>query len=290
MNKKSGSSLGILIILIGITVLLMNFDILSLDMFWGISKLWPLIFIVIGLSILFKSIKYISTILWLVFIGLVIAYSFINLEDKSWSIGGDVSHSSYQSQVASFEEGHLKLKINTGEASIDVGQAGQVLYSIPDDYVKPVEINESEAGLFLAFEEEGKNSLSFSKNNKFDITLPDQGQWYLDIDTGVGAAKIDLEGLTTSGMLLDVGLGECHVTLDESARGLYKVDSGIGEVVFNLPEGLGVKVIVDKGIGSVKVPDTYDKRSGSYVSSNYETAENTIEIEVELGIGSFKIK
>lgn len=289
-NKKSGSGLGIIVILIGITALLMNFNILSFDMFWGISQLWPMIFIVIGLSILLKSIRYMGTILWLVFIGIIIAYSFINMDEKSWSVGGDAKLTSFEETVETFETGTLKLNVKTGAVNINSGEASKLLYTVPAEYMNPVEFDNSSNKLNLVFEENTKDKVSISKNKSYDITLPEEGTWKLDLDTGVGETTLNLEGLKIYGMKLDTGVGECNIFFGEITQGDIDIDMGIGEVVINIPDNIGVKLYVDSGIGSIDVPKNYKKSGGYYKSENYDKAEYFITIKVDVGVGSFKIK
>lgn len=291
MSRKSSSSgLGVIVILIGITILLLNFNILSLDMFWGISKLWPLIFIVIGLSMLLKSVKYMGTILWLLFFGVVIAYSFLNINDKTWMVGEDVVHEQFQENFADFQVGQLDMMVKTGSINVK-GLEGSILdYSIPTEYTAPVTSSNTSGELNLVFEESEKDGLFFSKNKKYDLNLPTSGYWSLDIESGVGEANLDLQNLKIRNLNLDVGVGACHVIFGEDTQGDCQIDVGVGEVTLTIPKNIGVKVYVDKGLGSVDVPKGYEKENGNYTSSNYKTAKYVLEIHVDVGVGSLKIK
>lgn len=291
MSRKSSSSgLGVIVILIGIAILLLNFNILSLDMFWGISKLWPLIFIVIGLSMLLKSVKYMGTILWLLFFGVVIAYSFLNINDKTWMVGENVVHEQFQENFADFQVGQLDMSIKTGSINVKGLEGSTLNYSIPTEYTNPVTTSNTSGELKLYFEESKKDGLFFSKNKMYDVNLPTSGHWSLDIESGVGEANLDLQNLKIRNLNLEVGVGACHVFFGEDTQGDCQIEVGVGEVTLTIPENIGVKVYVDKGLGSVDVPESYKKEGGNYTSSNYETAEYILEIHVDVGVGSLKIK
>jgi hypothetical protein len=69
-----------------------------------------------------------------------------------------------------------------------------------------------------------------------------------------------------------------------------KINGGLGHVVIYLPDDLGVKLFVDMGIGGIDVPNDFRRQGEAYVSPNYNQAEETIEVDVSLGIGSIEIR
>jgi len=284
-REKSGSGLGILIILIGIGILLVNFNVLSIDMFWGISHLWPLIFIVIGLSILFKSIRYMGTILWLLFLGVVVAYSFVNMDQK-----GSADQATYEQAYDHQVDSKLSMDLKTGLLKVDAGPSDKVIYKVPKDYTSPVEVESTEEAFNITIKEKSKDAFFYMKNKAYDVSLPSKSSWYMDVNAGVGEVELKLEDLRVTGMTLDAGIGNCKIYLGEDVQGEYKVDMGIGNITFYIPETVGVKVYYDLGIGKASMPDNYSKGKGTYTSDNYETADKTIIIRVDSGIGNFKIK
>jgi hypothetical protein len=290
-NKKSTSSIGVTIILIGVAILLVNFDILSLNMFWGITKLWPLVFIVIGLSILFKSVRYMGLVLWLIFIGAVISYSFINMDEKTWSFGQAVTLETYEETYKTLNIGNLDMKINTGNIDIKAQEKKLLVYTIPNEHMRPVIFDKSSFGIInLEIQEDDKNKMFLVKEKNHEVIIPKEGIWNLNIDAGISTGNINLADMAVNALDLDLGIGEYKVEIGKLSEGTYNIDIGIGEVVFIIPKEVGVKIYSDRGIASLSVPKDYIKEDQIYTSSNYETADNKIEIYVEIGIGSFKIK
>ncbi len=55
--KRSSIAYGLVFIIIGIILLLFSYGILNFGMFKHIWKAWPLIFVVIGIAIMFSSDK-----------------------------------------------------------------------------------------------------------------------------------------------------------------------------------------------------------------------------------------
>lgn len=290
-SRKSTSSIGVTVILIGVAILLINFDILSLNMFWGITKLWPLVFIVIGLSLLFKSVRYMGLVLWLIFIGAVISYSFINMDDKTWSFGQAVTLETFQESYDTLNIGNLDMKISTGNIDIRSHDHKFIEYTIPDSHMLPVSFDKSSFGIVnLEIEEDNQDKLFLVKEKNHQVVLPKEGIWNVNIDVGISTGSINLEAHPVNEFNLDLGIGEYHVKVGDLSQGTYNIDIGIGEVVLELPKDLGVKIYSDRGIASIKVPKDYIKDDQTYTSSNYDSAKHKIEIYVEIGIGSFKIR
>jgi hypothetical protein len=111
----------------------------------------------------------------------------------------------------------------------------------------------------------------------------------LRVDVGAGKTDLFLDDLIVKKLDVDTGIGQTIVHLPD--QGVYdaKISGGLGHVVVFLPDNLGVKLFVDVGIGAVDVPNEYRRQGEAYVSPNYNQAEETIEVDVSLGIGSVEI-
>lgn len=75
------------------------------------------------------------------------------------------------------------------------------------------------------------------------------------------------------------------------ARGDYsvRITGGIGEVTVVVPEGLGVRVHAEVGVGELKVPGDFVRQDGVFLSPDYGTAGQRVELEVKSGVGKVSI-
>ncbi len=75
---KKNFSLGLLIILIGVIWLLKNLDVFSFSIvgvfFRSLDKLWPLLLIGIGVTLLSKNNRPVKLITWLVILASIVIY------------------------------------------------------------------------------------------------------------------------------------------------------------------------------------------------------------------------
>jgi predicted membrane protein len=112
----------------------------------------------------------------------------------------------------------------------------------------------------------------------------------LQVDFGAGEALLDLEDLQASALQVNGGVGEASVTLP--AKGNYNatVNGAIGSIVIIVPEELGVRLDTDAALVSVQVPPGYRKEGDVYLSPGYESAQNRVNLNAGLAIGSIQIE
>jgi lia operon protein LiaF len=124
----------------------------------------------------------------------------------------------------------------------------------------------------------------------WDLGLAPDVMLDLAVDLGVGQADLDLTGLAVSGLSVNVGVGQTTVTLPREGDISANVGGAIGEIVIVIPEGMEARVQADTAIGNVKVPDSYQRRDDVYTSPGYARADNRVDLEVDLAIGSVRIR
>lgn len=116
-------------------------------------------------------------------------------------------------------------------------------------------------------------------------------------DASVGAGRLDsaFSYVSLDSMDLDVGAGKIVVRLEESAipSGEVRIDVGAGKVTLIIPRGVGYRVKYDVGAGKISLPDKeYSGVGGSsrFKSDNYDDAETSIDIVVDVGVGTFELE
>lgn len=288
-KEKSGSGLAIWLIVIGLSILLYNMNILKISMFWGIVKLWPFLFIVMGLSILFKSVRYLDVVLWLGFIGVVIAYSYFYMDDMSWEFGEEIPSVHYEMEEVGIEFGELEIDIPIGSIKVD-SHDGPLEYDIPED-MTPIEVA-SDPFRFELKDDVDRDAFGDLTTKTYNVTLPEMGEWTLRLDTGIASAKVDLSEIAITDGYIDFGIGDIELILNEASSGKLLIDFGIGDATVIIPKSddLGIKVITKGGLSTYDLPSDYKKEDNVYYSKNYDDSKHQLEITVDLGIGKFEIK
>ncbi len=132
--------------------------------------------------------------------------------------------------------------------------------------------------------------------------------------SGGGNVKLDLTGMTVTGLSADTGGGNMDVFLPDDASGLRvtaktgggnvtvdmgsgmrgrnSVDakSGAGNIVVRVPSGIAARVHATSGLGKVIVDSRFSKLDGkTYQSPDYDLAADKVEITVNSGAGNVSV-
>jgi len=112
----------------------------------------------------------------------------------------------------------------------------------------------------------------------------------LDVSTGVGESLIDLSGLKVTDLQVSSGVGQTEVRLPARGRVSAKVSGGIGELTITIPEGMAARIHASTGLGRLSIPSRFARQDDVYVSSNYATAEDRIDLDISGGVGEVVIR
>ncbi len=127
---------------------------------------------------------------------------------------------------------------------------------------------------------------------RWTLRLTDRVPLQLVVKTGASDCHLDLQALKVTRLRLDTGASSTDVTLPAHA-GYTEVNgsSGAASVVFRVPEGVAARIRTHGGLASTTVNRRRFPRVGSaYESPDYETAENRIDLQFEMGLGSVDVR
>lgn len=291
-REKHSSGFAVFIILIGIAVLLINMDILRLDMFWGIIHLWPLLLVLGGLSILFRKVRHFDVVLWLVFFGIVIAYSYLNMDQKSWFIGEKVASVAYEQEVSEVDEGHILLDVSTGSLMIGGYDGDNLNYKIPEVGLNThdFEITSTDVAELTLKESSSSDFVMAFQQKYFEMNLPEEQTWSLNIDAAVLDGELNLNDLKMKDVKIDYAVGDLEVLIGEETFGAYNIDFAVGNLVIDLPENENIRVYCNGGLSSIDYPKSFTSKDDYYYSKDYDQNEPFIDIYIDLAVGTVEIK
>ena len=161
------------------------------------------------------------------------------------------------------------------DLQLGVGKANLNMTGIA---VKDLSLSAGASTVLLRFDEPNKSSIE-------------------DMSIEAGLSKFDGEGLCNSNFKnfkFEGGLGT--YTLDFSGKLTHEVDAnieiGLGSVTIIVPKDIGVKVYCEKTwISHLSIDDDFnEKEDDTYYSPNYSSASGKINMHVEAGMGSVKIR
>lgn len=288
-REKKSSGFAVFIILAGIAIILYNLNILKWDMFWGVVHLWPLLLVVGGLSILFRNVRHFEVVLWLVFFGIVIAYSFLNMDQKSWFIGEPVNTVDYEVTFDNVADSKLNLNIATGRIKLNDGQEGKMTYILPDIGIKTNNTSQENEYMDILIEDNSRrNVLTSLQNRYYEFNLPKESQWTIDIDAAALSGDFDISQMSVEKFKLDYAVGDLSVKTGQV--GDIDIDFAVGNLEVDIPEDGNVRIKIDGAINALDVPSSFTKDGSFYYSKDFDQDQPFLDLFIDLAVGNVEIK
>ncbi len=262
---KGGLFWGTILLIIGLLLLFSNLGIIAIEI-W--SAIWAVLLIVVGLGIL-----------WGVFSGR--------------DTGGQ--------EVVIPRDGaaraRIRLSHGAGRLRVDAGAADDALlegtFGGGLDYRAGRKGDELDVHLsppdFLAMIVPwnwGREGLGWLLRLNSDIPLS------LAFETGASDARLDLTDLLVTDLKLETGASSLNVTLPARAgHTRARIEAGAASVAVRIPPEVAARLRLEGGLASIEVDESRFPRVGRlYQSQDYETAENRVDLTVEAGVGSLRVR
>lgn len=126
----------------------------------------------------------------------------------------------------------------------------------------------------------------------WDVRLNESVPLALSIESGASATRLELDHLRVTDLTIKTGASSTVVVLPAHAgHTRASVSSGAASVDITVPAGVAARVRGMMGVGSLDVDQArFPRRNGAYESPEFETAENRVELQVEGGVGSVRVR
>lgn len=126
--------------------------------------------------------------------------------------------------------------------------------------------------------------------NEWNLRLNDGVPMDLSVDVGGGTSTLQLAGLSLTG--LDISLGAGVYTVDLSGDWAHNmdvtIDAGAASLNLRLPKSVGVRVKVESGPHTIEATGL-TKDGEFYTNAAYGLSDVTIQIDLEVGIGTVNL-
>jgi cell wall-active antibiotic response 4TMS protein YvqF len=131
---------------------------------------------------------------------------------------------------------------------------------------------------------------------------PSQGIWrfqlaqnvpvLLTVESGASFMNIDLTDVQVTRFALKTGASSTNVMMPAHGASLLDVESGAASLNIRVPEATAARIRVKESVMALDVDTNRFPRldSGIYQSSNFDTASDRSEINIESGLGSVSVK
>jgi len=122
---------------------------------------------------------------------------------------------------------------------------------------------------------------------EWDIKLNRDVPMALRLDTGASQSELDLRELNVSDLRLSTGASKTDVTLPANAGMTnVRVELGAASLDITVPQGVAARIRSEHGMSAIEVDATrFPYSNGIYESTDYSSAQNKADIQIQAGAG-----
>ncbi len=288
---------GIFLLFLGVVFLLQTLDVLPWGLWGSLWRFWPVLIIIIGLGILLRRYN-----VWLVSL-LILAILGACLGIAIWQYGpsppAGVTTKSYSEPLGSLERARIDIDFTAGSLTMS-----SLPSSLPNFVEADSEAKDGEARIRADFhrqDNEGRLYLSTKQVNRhfwgeagirWEVRCTRNIPLTIDIKSAASNVNLDLSQLEVIELQLDIDAGNCRVKMPSSAgitHAYIEVDAANLEVTIS--DGVAAKFKADVDLGNLQVDKSHFPKKGDYyMSQDFESAENRVELEIDCDIGRVWVK
>jgi hypothetical protein len=170
--------------------------------------------------------------------------------------------------------------------------AGEIAYPEINRVDRDFAMHGDTASFTLREQDTQRNNLFKYRDDDavWDLRLAATTPTRLTIEAGVGQSTLDLADLAVTELDLKTGVGQMTLTLPRQGQVQAHIEGGIGNATIRIPAGVAVRIALDAGLGNVEVRGNYQRQGNRYVSPDYDTAANRVDISATSGVGTIVIE
>jgi len=298
---------GLSLIIIGTLLVARNVGWIDFNWF-NILRLWPLLFILWGLSVLpiRESIKVgVLVILLGGATWFVVAYQGAGkYNDFEFLINKQFDADEEESAVKNQQDFTIPFAdtIETASLNLDAAAGKFVLKDTTSDLLYFYQEGRYTGHYEYLVRRNGHNALVkitereehvFHNNNHKEVTLKlnPKPVWDINLDAGASAVYYDLSAFKVRKISLDGGAGSFKITLgDKYPNVKININAGASSITLRVPESTGCDLELTAVMSGKHLSGFKKVNNGHYQTENYETAQNKIHLNVDAAVSSFRIE
>jgi len=215
-----------------------------------------------------------------------------------WGASAPIIHDAISQPLGTAARADVEIAPRVGQLRIGAlpqpGEliAGEIAYRDRNRVVHDFAVRGDTATFKLREQDGQANSLIKRSDDAilWDLRLNPAVPMRLTIATDVGNGTIDLAQLHITDLDLTTSVGITTLTLPRQGQVQANVRSGVGSLTIRIPAGVAVRIESSAGLGAVSVSGDYRRQGDVYVSPNFDTAANRIDLHATSGIGGITIE
>jgi hypothetical protein len=296
---------GFVIMTIGILFLLGNLGLISWSVLGGLSQIWPLIIIAVGLNLFFNNHVIIKII---TFTGLVVALVAAGMtypQSDRWDFRFDFDFGDRFVQLQPIERvyamepavtsAELNLKLAAGALNID-GQDINLLESRSPGNGGRETVDTRDGGTRKSFSVDNSafvlgRPAGRDDNWTYRYRLNSRIPWDVRIDAGATEANLDFSNVILKNLELNSAAGDVEIRIGDVDRtATLAVDIKASDFEVVLPKNTGFRAVIRGAVHDISIEgNDYIMDGDVYTSTNYSTAAKKVDLNLDVAVGDIKI-
>ncbi len=288
---------GILLLFLGVLLLLQNLGILPPGLWQSLIRFWPVIIVIIGLNIVFHSMSpWLTSLILIGILGAVLGVAVWQSETNATPVPASQF---YSEALGNIKQGKVTLKLVAGDFAV-----GSLSSGSPDFAEAASTGNDGAMGFKADLRREGSEGVLSIEANGFTRGLPSllgaRGEidltgnvpLVLSVDAVMSNLILDLGDLTVYNLETNAVMGNYVITMPRSSGLASAAVKGVfSNVEINVPQGVGVSITVNSVFGDAEIDQNrFPKQGAGYVSADYETATNKLNLKVDSTFGRVAVR
>jgi len=296
---------GLSLIIIGSLLVVRNMGIIDFD-WYNIIRLWPLLFILWGLSVLpiRETIKVgilvvlLGSATWFVleYPGSGKYHDFEFLIDKDFDSSNSSLTKNQQNFTVPFADSieNAKFEMDAAAGKFILGDTTSDLLSFSQtgshrshyEYL----IRRSSHDVTIKISEDDEHVFHNNNHKKVVIGLNPAPVWDISLDAGASSVNYDLSNFKVRKISLDGGAGSFKITLGDKYPDVkVDIEAGASSLTLRVPKNTGCDLDITAVMSGKHLPGFKKISNGHYQTENYDTTRNKIHLNVDAAVSSFRI-
>ncbi len=288
---------GILLLFLGVVLLLQNLGILPPGLWQSLIWFWPVIIILIGLNIVLHRVNpWLTSLILIGILGAVLGVAIWQSDTKAEPVPASQF---YSEALGNIKQGRVTLELVAGDFSVGSLSAGSPDFIEANStgnaggsgFKTSIRRNNSEA--ILSIEANGfSRGLPRVPGTRSMIGLTGDIPLTLSVDGVMSNLTLDLKELTVYNLETDAVMGNYVIEMPQNPGLASATIKGVfSNVEIVIPQGVAVSISVNSVFGDSEVnQNRFPQKGTGYVSPDYDTATNKINLKVVSTFGRVSIR
>ncbi|MBM3932834.1 MAG: hypothetical protein FJ319_00765 [SAR202 cluster bacterium] len=295
-NRVGIPIFAVVLVTLGVIFLLQNLDVLPSSIWSDLWRLWPVIIILVGVGIIFRSASQtVAAVVAVALIAVLVGAIVYAANNDVFSSGGQVTTLSeplgdIRTIQANVDFGAGRLRVGTLPAgSTNLFEARLQNPGEPAEAV--MTRNGSDGTLTISRTDGGPFSWFGRGDVEWTINLSRSPTVRFDLDSGAADMELDLMELRATSVDISTGAADLDVTMPANAGNVIaKISAGAADVSVRIPQGVAARITNESGLSSIDIASRFPKVGDVHQSSDYDTATNRIDLRISAGASDVTVR